>query len=125
MFARHVSALLKPDTLAEFTQILENEVLPVLRTHPGFRDVIVFALTDWCAGEGGTEVTNVSLWDSQQESDAFLTTADAKILERLERFFDTVPTVRMSTVINSSCHSRYERGSAETIAPLMLDPSIL
>ncbi len=31
MFARHVSMHLKPNTRAELTQTIENEVLPILR----------------------------------------------------------------------------------------------
>ena len=42
MFARHVSMQLKPNTRAEFTQTIENEILPVLRKQHGFQDEIVF-----------------------------------------------------------------------------------
>jgi hypothetical protein len=31
MFARHVSMHLKPNTRAEFTQTIENEILPLLK----------------------------------------------------------------------------------------------
>ena len=42
MFARHVSMHLKPNTRAEFTQTIENEVLPLLKKHHGFQHEIVF-----------------------------------------------------------------------------------
>ena len=36
MFARHVAVKLKPDTLAEFTRVMDNEILPWLRKQKGF-----------------------------------------------------------------------------------------
>jgi hypothetical protein len=39
MFARCLSALLKPDTLGEFTQIFEPMTLPVMRQQ---QDVLMF-----------------------------------------------------------------------------------
>jgi len=46
MFARHVSMRLKPNTRADLTQTIENEVLPILRKQHGFRDEIVFVAPD-------------------------------------------------------------------------------
>ena len=42
MFARHVTMHLKPNTRAEFTQTIENEILPLLKKQKGFQDEIVF-----------------------------------------------------------------------------------
>ena len=62
MFARHVSmhlksnTRLKPNTRAEFTQTIENEILPLLRKPHGFQDEIVFV-----APGSGTEVVAISL----------------------------------------------------------------
>jgi hypothetical protein len=46
MFARHVSMHLKPNTRAEFTQMIENEILPLLRKQHGFQDEIAFVAPD-------------------------------------------------------------------------------
>jgi hypothetical protein len=40
MFARTVSFRLKPGRSAEFTQVFDKEVLPVLRKQDGFQDEI-------------------------------------------------------------------------------------
>ena len=42
MFARHVTMHLKPNSRVEFTQTIENEILPLLRKQHGFQDEIVF-----------------------------------------------------------------------------------
>ena len=56
MFARHVSMHLKPNTRADLTQTIENEVLPILRKQHGFQDEIVFV-----APGSGTELVAISL----------------------------------------------------------------
>ena len=42
MFARRVYMRLKPDSVAEFTQKLETEIIPLLRKQNGFQDEITF-----------------------------------------------------------------------------------
>lgn len=46
MFARRISIQLKPNTVAEFTKTVENDIIPLLRKQPGFQDEITFALPD-------------------------------------------------------------------------------
>jgi hypothetical protein len=40
MFARSVSIRLKPDSVAAFTKLIEDETLPLLRKQKGFQDEI-------------------------------------------------------------------------------------
>jgi hypothetical protein len=42
MYARRVSLNLKPDSRTEFTNMLETEIIPVLRKQKGFLDEITF-----------------------------------------------------------------------------------
>jgi hypothetical protein len=56
MFARRVYMHLKPNSVAEFTQRLEKDILPMLRKQKGFQDEITFV------GQGGTEAFAISLW---------------------------------------------------------------
>jgi hypothetical protein len=43
MFARKVAARLKPNSLTEFTNLMEHEILPWLRKQEGFLDLITLA----------------------------------------------------------------------------------
>ena len=52
-----VSIRLKPNTAAEFTQLIEKEALPLLRKQRGFQDEIT--LVD----AGGKTAIGISLWD--------------------------------------------------------------
>ena len=44
MFARTVSLQLKPNSVAEFTETIENDIIPLLRPQPGFQDEIAFVV---------------------------------------------------------------------------------
>jgi heme-degrading monooxygenase HmoA len=98
MFARNVSIRLKPNTLNDFTQTLEKNVVPMLRKQPGFRDEITLAY------EGDTDVTAISLWETKEQAETYATTAYPELLKSLEKFLDGQPKVRVSKVINSTTH---------------------
>jgi hypothetical protein len=44
MFARSIAIPLKPNSVAEFTQTIEKEPLPLLREQQGFQDEITFVV---------------------------------------------------------------------------------
>ena len=57
MFARSVSFHLKPGHEAAFTQILDKDIIQVLRKQKGFQDEIAFVTP------GGTDAVGISVWD--------------------------------------------------------------
>jgi hypothetical protein len=65
MFARRVYMHLKPNSVAEFTQRLEKDILPLLRKQKGFQDEITFV------GRGGTEAFAISLWDKAENAETY------------------------------------------------------
>src|SRR5260370_6886432 len=65
MFARRVHMHLKPNSVAEFTQKLEKDVLPLLRKQQGFRDEITFVSHDGREGFGG------SLWAKRDNAQPY------------------------------------------------------
>src|SRR5260370_24902891 len=65
MFARRVYMHLKPNSVAEFTQKLEKDILPLLRKQKGFQDEITFV------GQGGTEAFAISLWDKPENAETY------------------------------------------------------
>jgi heme-degrading monooxygenase HmoA len=65
MFARKVSLQMKPNSVAEFTQIIEKDIIPLLRKQPGFQDAMVFVVP------GGTEAVAISVWDQQEHAEAY------------------------------------------------------
>jgi hypothetical protein len=96
MFARNVALRLKPNTLAEFTQTLDNEVIPMLRKQKGFQDEITFCNLD------GMDVIAISLWDTQEHAEAYNTAGYPDVLKTLNKVLDGSPRVRVSDVISST-----------------------
>ena len=98
MFARHVSFRLKPNSTADFTRIIENEILPLLRKQNGFRDEITFV------APGGTEVIGISLWDEKQSAETYNRTTYSEVLKALAKVVEGTPEVKTFEVGNSTFH---------------------
>ena len=98
MFARNVSIRLKPNTLNDFKQTFEKEVLPVLQKQAGFRDEITLS------GDNDSFVTAISLWDSKEQAEAYNTGTYASVLKTLDKYLDGPPKVRATGVISSTSH---------------------
>src|SRR5690348_13028000 len=98
MFARTVSIKLKPNTLKDFNQTFDKEVVPMLRKQNGFRDEIALVSDD------SSYVTAISLWDSKEQAETYNTAAYPAILKTMEKYLDGAPKVRVSSVINSTTH---------------------
>ena len=96
MYARHVAVRLKPNTLSDFTKTFETTVLPILRRQKGFQDEITFAMP------GGTDAVAISLWDTNENAEAYNMAGYPEVLKSLERFLDGSPKLRTSDVISST-----------------------
>ena len=99
MFARNVSMRLKPNSVAEFTKTLENEVIPLLRKQKGFKDEITFVVP------GGTEAVGVSLWDQKENAEAYDRGTYPQVLSALSKVIEGTPKVQAYEVSNSTFHN--------------------
>lgn len=98
MFARNVSIRLKPNTLKDFNQTFEQEIIPMLRKQAGFRDEIAMVSDD------SSYVTGISIWDSKEQAEAYNTSTYPAVLKALDKYLDGAPKVRVSSVISSTSH---------------------
>jgi hypothetical protein len=98
MFARTVNFRLKPNSVGEFTQAIEKEVIPLLRKQKGFQDEITFV------GPGGTEAVGISLWDQKENAQAYNNGTYPAVLRALEKVVEGTPRVQTSEVSNSTFH---------------------
>ncbi len=57
MVARKVVVHLKPNSLAEFTELMECEIVPWLRKQEGFLGLTILPVPE------GSEVATISFWD--------------------------------------------------------------
>ena len=98
MFARSISIHLKPNSVAEFTRLIEKEALPLLRKQKGFRDEMTFVVP------GGAEAVGISLWDQKENADAYARDAYPGLLKALGKVVEGTPQVRTYDVCNSTFH---------------------
>lgn len=98
MFARKVTMHLKPNTAADFTRTLENDVIPLLRKQNGFQDELTFTTKD------GKEAFGLSLWDRKESAEAYQRGQYPQVLKMLEKVVEGTPRVETYEVSNSTCH---------------------
>jgi hypothetical protein len=98
MFARRVYLHLKPNSVAELTQRLEKEVIPLLRKQKGFQDEILFA------SQSGKEAFAISLWDTPENAEAYNRGAYPEVTKLLTSLVERTPQVETFEVLNSTFH---------------------
>jgi hypothetical protein len=98
MYARNVTMHLKANTAGEFTQMLERDVLPLLRKQNGFQDEISFVAAD------RSEALAISLWDKKESADNYSRDTYPQVLTSLAKVVEGTPTVEAFEVSNSTFH---------------------
>jgi len=98
MFSRNVSFKLKAKSTAEFTRILEGEIIPLLRRQRGFEDEISFVSPE------RNEAVAISLWDKKDDAEAYNRKTYPEVLKALSRVIEGAPRVETFEVGNSTSH---------------------
>ena len=106
MFARSVSFHLKPGRTAEFTKILDKDVIPVLRKQKGFQDEIAFITP------GGADAVGISVWDVKEDAETYARGAYPGVLKTLAQVVEGTPQVQTYDVSNSTFHKIAGRATA-------------
>ena len=98
MYSRNLRFKLKAKSAAEFTKILEGEVIPLLRRQRGFDDAISFIAPD------RNEAVAISLWNNKEDVEVYNQKTYPEILKALARVMDGTPKVETFEVANSTSH---------------------
>ena len=98
MYARRVSITLKPNSVPDFTKLIDNDIIPMLRRQKGFQDELTFV------APGGSKVLAISLWDTRQSADAYNSSAFPEVTKILSKVVEGTPTVENYEVASSTCH---------------------
>jgi len=98
MFARRVYMHLKPNSVKEFTERLEKDVLPLLRKQKGFQDEITFV------GQGSREAFAISLWDRAENAETYNRGIYPEVTKILATVVEGPPQVETYEVANSTFH---------------------
>ena len=106
MFARSVSFHLKPGRAAEFTQLLDKDVIPVLRKQKGFQDEIALV--------SGVNALGISVWNLKEDAETYARGAYQGVLKSLAQVIEGTPHVQTYEVANSTFHKIVDHASAST-----------
>lgn len=98
MFARKVSMQLKPNSVAEFKNKIENEIIPALRKQKGFLDEITFLYPN------GKEVHAFSLWETAEDAEAYNRGSYPALAKSMAPLIEGVLRVQTYEVLNSTIH---------------------
>ena len=98
MYARRVSMQLKPNKTAEFTQTLEEKILPLLRKQKGFQDELAFI------GSDRTNAFAVSLWDKTESAETYGRETFPAVMKMLSELVEGTPKVETYEITNSTFH---------------------
>src|ERR1051325_2996466 len=98
MYTRSVTLKLKSSSIAEFTRLIESEIIPMLRKQKGFRDEITFVAPE------RSEALAISFWDTKEDAEAYARTAYPEVLKTLSRVVDGTPKIENFEVANSTFH---------------------
>ncbi len=96
MFARKVCMRLKPGSIAKFSELMEQEVIPRLRKQHGFQDEITF-LT-----QGQDCVFGISLWERAEDAEGYNRLMYPAILKILSGLIEGSARVETFEVLNST-----------------------
>lgn len=98
MIARSVSMRLKPNTVAEFTKLIEHEILSLLRKQKGFKDEVTLVASH------GADAVGITFWDEKQNMESYSRDAYPELLKILARVLDGTPEIHTYEVTNSTFH---------------------
>lgn len=100
MFARNVSFHLKPGRATEFTRLLDQNVIPLLRKQPGFQHELALV------APGGADVVTISVWDLKENAETYARGAYPGVLKTLDQVLEGTPQVQLYDVSNSTFADR-------------------
>ena len=98
MFARKVSMQLKPGSIAEFSLLMDREVIPKLRKQHGFQDEITFSVPS------NDNVFGISIWDKAEDAEAYNRATYPQVAKILASVIEGAPQIETFDVANSTFH---------------------
>ena len=98
MLIRHVTIKLKANVAPEFNRVIENEILPLLRKQPGFRDQITFVAPE------RSEAVGISFWETQENCENYNRNGYPEVLKTLSKLVEGTPKVETFELSNSTLH---------------------
>lgn len=98
MFTRHLTMKLKANVVPEFNRAIENEILPLLRKQPGFRDEISLVAPE------RSEAVSISIWETKESCENYNRSGYPEVLKITTKFVEGTPKVETFELLTSTLH---------------------
>jgi hypothetical protein len=98
MYTRNVRIKLRANSGPEFRRLLEQKIIPLLRTQKGFQDEIMLVASE------RNEAIAISFWDNQENADAYNHVAYLDVLRALSNVIESLPIVETFELVDSTFH---------------------
>ena len=98
MFIRNVTIKLKANTATEFNNLIENEVLPMLRKQPGFKDEITLVAPE------RSEAVAISFWETKENLETYNLSGYPELLKIVAKVVEGTPRVEIFELATSTLH---------------------
>jgi len=89
---------LKANSVPEFNRLIENDILPLLRKQPGFRDEISLVAPE------RSEALAISFWETKENVETYTKTTYPEILKIVAKVVEGTPKVETFELSNSTLH---------------------
>jgi heme-degrading monooxygenase HmoA len=104
MYSRNVRIKLRADSAPEFRRLLEQKIIPLLRTQKGFQDEITLVTSQ------RDEAIAISFWDNQENADAYNHVAYLDVLRALSKVVESMPIVETFELVDSTFRENVSSG---------------
>lgn len=99
MFTRIVECYVKKEKRQDFTSKMQNVVLPILQTQPGFVDLLALSSED-----EPERTVSISLWKSRADAERYHREHFDEIMDTVRPLLRDEPSVEFYTVEASTAH---------------------
>jgi hypothetical protein len=96
MYTWNVRIKLRPGCALEFRRLLQQKIIPLLRTQKGFQDEITLIASK------RNEAIAISFWDSQENAEAYNHVAYLDVLRALSKVIVSMPIMETFEVADSA-----------------------
>ena len=98
MYVRTVPMSVKAGAVEAFGELIESEIIPLLRHLEGFQDALTMI------APGGRKAIGISVWSRRTDADRYGRGTDKEVMKRLALHLDDFGTARTFLLSNSTFH---------------------
>ena len=89
----------KAGSVEAFTELIESEIIPLVRSLTGFQDALTLIVP------GGREAIGISVWSRRTDADRYGRCTEKEVMRRLALLLDDFGTATTFRLTNSTFHN--------------------